>query len=61
MVMRGGKLVHIYDLEEEKRAKTSQQELAQVELHQALTVIGGRLFGVKKRRYGEDDPRRLPD
>ncbi|MBA7608600.1 hypothetical protein ES703_15779 [subsurface metagenome] len=54
MVMRDGKLVHIIwkDIEEEKRAKIHQQELARGGLHQALTVIGSRLFRVRTKRQG---------
>jgi len=52
MVMRDGKLVHINDVEEEKRAKIHQQELARGGLHQALTVIGSRLFRVRTKRQG---------
>jgi len=43
MVMRDGKLVYINDI---------QQEFARVELHQPLTVIGGRLFRVREKRPG---------
>jgi len=50
MVMRDGKLVYIKDIEGEKREKSHQQELARVELHQALTVIGSRLFRVRPKR-----------
>jgi len=44
----------------EEKGKMSPTQL-NMEFSKALTIIGGRLFRVRPRRYPEGDPRRLPD
>lgn len=52
-VMRDGKLVKNNEVDKVKGQKVLNQELARVEFRKALTVIGGRLFGVRPRRQGD--------
>lgn len=47
MLFRNGRLVPEVQVEEEKGKMSPTQ--AQVEFSKALTVIGGRLFGVRRR------------
>lgn len=63
MVMRGGKLVPIKDVEEEKRLMIGEGNLARAEFQKSMTIIDGQLFGIRPRprRNPEGDPRRLPD
>ncbi len=57
LLFRNGRLVPEAQAKEEKGMSPTQLYM---EFSKALTVVGGRLFGVRPRRYPEGDPRRLP-
>ena len=58
LLFRNGRLVPEAQAKEEK-GKMSPTQLY-IEFSKALTIIGGRLFGFRSRRYPEGDSRRLP-